>query len=101
MKIQIKRKLLMKKKKKKKNKETYICLVTEHKNLFELPRGTPTPPPAPPLFKKKRKHKIKIVTLLRLRSEIKSPKRTIRNNISRNCFLLCSAESREQHQGLQ
>ena len=49
----------------------------------------------------KRKHKIKIVTLLRLRSEIKSRKLTIRNNISRNCFLLCSAESREQHQGLQ
>ena len=49
----------------------------------------------------KRKRKIKIVTLLGLRSEIKSRKLTIRNNISRNCFLLCSAESREQHQGLQ
>ena len=88
MKIQIKRKLLMKKKKKKTKKLTFVWLRNTRTCLSSLE--------AHPLHHQhhrssKRKRKIKIVTLLGLRSEIKSRKLTIRNNISRNCFLLCSA----------
>ena len=88
MKIQLKRKLSMKKKPKKltfvwlRNTRTCLSSLEAHPHHHQHHRSS------------KRKHKIKTVTLLRLRSEIKSRKLTIRNNISRNCFLLCSAVQR-------